>query len=104
MEDPTSWICRVEQIFFQFHATPLEEQVVLASFHLEGEAQLWYQLLQQENALMTWEVFRVGLLACYGELAELQQTSLVKEYQSKFEQLLAKAGYLPFPPTPSKLL
>ena len=43
---------------------------------------------------MTWEVFEVGLLACYGptqfynyfgELAKLQQTGSVKEYQSKFE-------------------
>lgn len=88
------------------HATPMEEQVVLASFHLEGEVQLCYQLLQQKNVTVTWELFKVGLLARYrptqfydyfGELAKLQQIGSV-EYQSKFEQLLAKAGYLPLQP------
>ncbi|KAL4183549.1 hypothetical protein AMTRI_Chr11g98820 [Amborella trichopoda] len=38
-KDTTSWTCRVEQ-FFQFHQTPEEERVALASFHLEGGAQL----------------------------------------------------------------
>ena len=91
----------------------MEEHVVLASFHLEGEAQLWYQLLQQKNETVTWELFKAGLLARYGptqfynyfgKLAKLQQIGSMKEYQSKFEQLLAKAGYLPPPPIPSTLL
>jgi hypothetical protein len=102
-EDPTSWLCRAEQ-FFRFHETPPMDQVALASFHLEGEAQLWYQLLQQETEIMTWEIFRNGLLARYGptqfydyfgELTKLQQVGSVKEYQAKFEHLLAKVGYLP---------
>ncbi|KAL4187164.1 hypothetical protein AMTRI_Chr09g17540 [Amborella trichopoda] len=38
-EDTTSWTCKVEQ-FFQFHQTPEKERVALASFHLEGDAQL----------------------------------------------------------------
>nr|POF00120.1 hypothetical protein CFP56_19082 [Quercus suber] len=70
------------------------------------EAQLWYQLLQQETDTTTWATFKTGLLARYGptqfydhfgELTKLQQTSTVKEYQSRFEQLLAKVGYLPPP-------
>ena len=60
-EDPTSWICRAEQ-FFRYHATPIEDQVALAAFHLEGEAQLWYQLVQQEAETLTWDAFKVGLL------------------------------------------
>eukprot|EP00268_Persea_americana_P002743 TRINITY_DN10847_c0_g2_i2.p2 TRINITY_DN10847_c0_g2~~TRINITY_DN10847_c0_g2_i2.p2 ORF type:complete len:145 (+),score=23.88 TRINITY_DN10847_c0_g2_i2:142-576(+) len=51
-EDPTSWLCRAEQ-FFQFHETPEVERVSLASFHLEGNVQLWYQLLRQEMAAIT---------------------------------------------------
>nr|POF01502.1 hypothetical protein CFP56_45303 [Quercus suber] len=74
--------------------------------HVGGEAQLWYQLLQQETDTTTWATFKTGLLARYGptqfydhfgELTKLQQTSTVKEYQSQFEQLLAKVGYLPPP-------
>ena len=36
-EDPTSWICRVEQ-FFEFQKFAEEEKVPLATYHLEGEA------------------------------------------------------------------
>jgi hypothetical protein len=102
-KDLTSWICRVEQ-FYHFHETPVANQVALASFHLEGEAQLWYQLLKQESEVITWDVFKSGLLARYGltqfydyfgELTKLQQSGSVKDYQGQFEQLLAKAGHLP---------
>lgn len=51
-EDATSWICRAEQ-FFQFHHTPDEDRVGIASFHMVGDAQLWYQLLKQENPVVT---------------------------------------------------
>jgi hypothetical protein len=102
-EDPTSWICRAEQ-FFRFHEMPIEDHVALASFHLKGETQLWYQLLQQESESLNWPTFKAGLLARYGptqffdhfgELTKLQQIGTVKDYHTKFEQLLAKAGPLP---------
>uniref|UniRef100_A0A2N9GX58 Integrase catalytic domain-containing protein n=1 Tax=Fagus sylvatica TaxID=28930 RepID=A0A2N9GX58_FAGSY len=90
--------------FFRFHETPIEDHVALASFHLEGEAQLWYQLLQQEAESLNWPTFKAGLLARYGptqffdhfgELTKPQQIGTVKDYHTKFEQLLAKAGPLP---------
>ncbi|XP_021596642.1 uncharacterized protein LOC110603250 [Manihot esculenta] len=80
-EDPTSWVCRAEQ-FFQFHHTPNDERVEIASFHLVGDAQLWYQLLKQENPVITWADFKEGFYARYGpnqlidyfgELSKLQQ-------------------------------
>jgi hypothetical protein len=43
-EDPTSWVYRAEQ-FFRFQGTSEEDKAALASFHLEGEAQLWFQIL-----------------------------------------------------------
>ncbi|KAK0571896.1 hypothetical protein LWI29_023257 [Acer saccharum] len=101
--DPTSWICRAKQ-FFQIHETPTVDQVTLASFHLEGDAQLWYQLLKQERITITWEEFKQGLhtrfgpnqfFNFFGELTKLQQTGTVEEYQGKFEKLLARAGHLP---------
>jgi hypothetical protein len=64
---------------------------------------LWYQLLQQETSNIPWNVLKFGLLARYGptqfydyfgELTKLQQSGTVKEYQTRFEQLLAKAGPL----------
>ncbi|GAV68292.1 hypothetical protein CFOL_v3_11795 [Cephalotus follicularis] len=64
-EDPTSWVCRAEQ-FFEFHQTPEEERVPLASFNLEGDTQLWYQLMKEEHEVVTWQVFKEGLHVRYG--------------------------------------
>ncbi|KAA8538347.1 hypothetical protein F0562_027830 [Nyssa sinensis] len=102
-EDPTSWLCRAEQ-FFQFQETPEADRVSLASFHLEGDAQLWYQLQKQENSVLVWSDFKEGLLSrfgpnqfCdfFGELTKLQQSGTVQDYQTRFEKLLAKVGHLP---------
>ena len=53
-DDPTSWVCRAEQ-FFQFQQIEHEEQVSLAAYHLEGDAQLWYQLVKEEGTPITWQ-------------------------------------------------
>ncbi|KAL5812595.1 hypothetical protein ACOSQ3_027545 [Xanthoceras sorbifolium] len=102
-EDTTSWFCRVDQ-FFEFNHTPEEDRMPLASFHLEGDAQLWYQLLKQEKGVMTWQEFHDGLdlrfdvtkfQDFFGDLIKLQQVGSVRDYQTQFEKLLAKVGYLP---------
>ncbi|KAH9763048.1 hypothetical protein KPL70_001041 [Citrus sinensis] len=77
--------------------------VSLASFHLESDAQLWYQLLKQEAVYISWNEFKEWLhsrygpnkfLDFFGELTKLQQSGSVEEYQSKFEKLLAKVEHL----------
>jgi hypothetical protein len=101
-EDPTVWVCRAEQ-FFRFQGTQEEDKTSLASFHLEGEAQLWYQILLQEKREITWAEFTEGLFVRFGpnqfydpfgELTKLQQEGSVKDYQAKFESLLSKIGTL----------
>ncbi|RVX10184.1 hypothetical protein CK203_016154 [Vitis vinifera] len=52
-EDPTLWICRAEQVF-EFQGTSLEDQVKLATYHLEKDAQLWYQQWKNQGHLVTW--------------------------------------------------
>ena len=98
-----SWVCRSKQ-FFQFHSTPVEERVSVASFHLEDDAQLWFQVLIQETLNATWEEFKPGIYATYGphqfldyfgELTKLRQQGTVQSYQTQFNKLLAKVGYLP---------
>eukprot|EP00268_Persea_americana_P067416 TRINITY_DN9277_c1_g2_i5.p1 TRINITY_DN9277_c1_g2~~TRINITY_DN9277_c1_g2_i5.p1 ORF type:complete len:202 (-),score=38.09 TRINITY_DN9277_c1_g2_i5:1864-2469(-) len=64
-EDPTSWICCADQ-FFEFHQTPEGERVPLASFHLEGDAQLWYQILKEEWQPITRDMFKEGLHVRFG--------------------------------------
>ena len=101
-EDPTGWICRAEQ-FFRFQGTSEEEKTPLASFHLEGEAQLWYQILLREEWEVRWVEFTEGLCARFGpnqfydpfgELTKLQQQESIKDYQTRFESLLSKIGTL----------
>ena len=51
----------------------------LAAYHLEGEAQLWYQLLKEEEEHITWEILKEGLHVRYGpmktSLGTLQSSS-----------------------------
>ncbi|KAK0597830.1 hypothetical protein LWI29_029011 [Acer saccharum] len=102
-KDTRSWICRVEQ-FFNFHQTPKRERVALAFFHLEGDTQLWYQTLKQEKRELQWQDFNDGLHSrfgptqfqdFFGDLTKLQQLSSVRTYQTQFEKLLSKVGFLP---------
>ena len=51
-EDPASWVCRAEQ-FFELHQTLDDEKVILASFNIEGDAQLWFQLMKEETHFIT---------------------------------------------------
>ena len=71
---------------------------------MEGDAQLWYQLLKQEAVYISWNEFKEWLhlrygpnkfLDFFGELTKLQKSRSVEEYQSKFEKLLAKVEHLP---------
>jgi hypothetical protein len=71
---------------------------------LEGEAQLWFQIILHEERDLGWAEFKEGLLTRFGpnqfydpfgELTKLQQERSVKEYQTRFESLLSKIGPLP---------
>lgn len=102
LEDPTLWICRAEQ-FFEFQGTSLENQVKLAAYHLENDAQLWFQQRKNQGHLVTWDGLKAGLLAkfaateyedSFGDLCKLKQTGTVSDYQPQFERLLARAGSL----------
>ncbi|KAL4198443.1 hypothetical protein AMTRI_Chr03g140240 [Amborella trichopoda] len=64
-EDPTRWVCRAD-MFFEFHHTPEEDRVPLASFNLEGDAQLWYQLMKEEGGIASWDDFKSSVHARYG--------------------------------------
>lgn len=61
-EDPTLWICRAEQ-FFEFQGTSLENQVKLAAYHLENDAQLWFQQRKNQGHL-GWIEGRIASEVC----------------------------------------
>jgi hypothetical protein len=86
-EDPTSWICRVEQ-YFDFKQIEEMEKLPLAAYHLEGESQMWYQLFKDSEEVITWNAMKTTLHTRYGptsfddhfgELTKLQQTRTVRE-------------------------
>ncbi|KAH9792244.1 hypothetical protein KPL71_004039 [Citrus sinensis] len=68
-DDPTEWFNRASQ-FFEYQESTDDQKVVLASFHLEGEANQWWQWLrrsyQDEGKVVTWEVFVEELWARFG--------------------------------------
>lgn len=101
-EDPTSWICRVEQ-FFDYQQSEEGEKLPLASYHLEGQAYMWYQLFKDSEEVLTWEAFKAAMHTHYGhtafddhfgDLTKLQQTGSVREYQLQFERLLSRVQKL----------
>jgi hypothetical protein len=40
VDDPTSWICRVDQ-FFEFQQTEEGDKLPMAAYHLEEEVRMW---------------------------------------------------------------
>ena len=44
--DPTEWFTWVEQ-FFDYQDTLVSQKVPLASYHMEGEANKWWQWLKR---------------------------------------------------------
>ncbi|KAF2311720.1 hypothetical protein GH714_026362 [Hevea brasiliensis] len=71
-EDATSWVCRAEQ-FFQFHRTPDEDRVEIASFHMIGDANC--AKLQQQGTVQSYQVQFEKLLAKVGDLSQARQVS-----------------------------
>ncbi|KAJ0047220.1 hypothetical protein Pint_05415 [Pistacia integerrima] len=83
--------------FFEFQGTALDDQVRLAAYHLEKDAQLWYQHRKNQEHLVTWESMKVAATEdedFFGDLCKFKQTSSVSDYQAQFERLLARAGTL----------
>ena len=98
-EDPTVWITRAEQ-YFEFQVTLESQKVPLASFHLDGEDNEWWQWLRraykEEGKGVSWLVFAEELWAHFGPtecedfdeaLSKLKQTGSLRDYQKEFERL-----------------
>lgn len=68
-DDPIVWLDRLAQ-YFDYKRIPADKQVPLATFHLEGEANQWWQWMKkvhrEENVVITWEIFEKELLVRFG--------------------------------------
>ncbi|KAL9441095.1 hypothetical protein AB3S75_019712 [Citrus x aurantiifolia] len=63
--DPYGWIYRAEQ-YFEYQNIAEEQQVQLASFHLEGAALQWYRWITKTKGSVTWTKFSSDLLKRFG--------------------------------------
>lgn len=65
-DNPAEWFTRVDQ-FFEFQSTTESQKVSLASFHLQGEANQWWQWLRRsykkEGREVTQSTFQEELWA-----------------------------------------
>ncbi|KAH9658539.1 hypothetical protein KPL70_023536 [Citrus sinensis] len=98
-DDPTEWYSRVSQ-YFEYQETMDEHKVTLAAYHLEGEANQWWQWMrrayEEEKRPVTWKIFVEELWARFGPtecedfdeaLSRVRQTRSLREYQKEFERL-----------------
>ncbi|KAL0853428.1 hypothetical protein Bca101_058580 [Brassica carinata] len=67
--DPTSWISEVKQ-YFSYQDTAMEQQMQYASYHLEDEANEWWQAtskaLGEDHIEVTWTVFEEEMWDRFG--------------------------------------
>ena len=98
-DDPIEWLTRVKQ-FFEYQSTLESQKVSLASYHLEGKENHWWQWLhrayQEEGKELSWSMFveeiwsRFGLTNCEDfdeSLSKIQQMGSLRDYQKEFERL-----------------
>lgn len=52
-QDPQGWLYKAEQ-YFEYKSIPLEQQVPLASFHLEGMALQWHRWFSKYRGPLSW--------------------------------------------------
>ena len=94
-DNPSGWIYRANQ-FFNYHQTNPLHRILLASFHMEGKALVWFQDIEAAGGLNSWEGFVRALQTRFRgspyddpmeALIRLKQTTTVEEYKGQFEAL-----------------
>jgi hypothetical protein len=68
-DDPTAWLDRAVQ-YFDYKQMLEDQRVSLAAFHLESEANQWWQWIKkvhkEDRLAITWDVFEKELLIRFG--------------------------------------
>lgn len=73
-------------------------KVGLASFHLDGDSQLWFLKIERDRQNSVGRNSKLNVMVDdyqhLGELSKLHQDGMVDDYQRRFEQLAARASSL----------
>ena len=67
-EDPASWVYKANQ-YFKYYNTPVAEKLMLASFHMGGEALIWFQDSEEVGLFVDWESLIQALHIRFGTTA-----------------------------------
>lgn len=93
--DAMGWIFKITQ-FFDYHGTPEDERIRVASFYLDGPAFGWYRWMFKNGQITSWasllEALELRFAPSYyddpkGALFKLTQRTTVNAYLSEFESL-----------------
>ena len=93
--DVLQWIFKAEQ-FFNYHKTPGEQRLIIASIHLDKEVVPCYQMMTRENSFKTWIAFTRALETEFGpspyvcprsQLFKLAKIGSVQSYYVQFTAL-----------------
>ncbi|XP_027337502.1 uncharacterized protein LOC113851229 [Abrus precatorius] len=58
--DATGWIFKITQ-FFEYHSTPEEDRLKVASFYMDGAALSWFQWVHHNGLVQSWPSFLQAL-------------------------------------------
>ena len=94
--------------YFDYQGTSEDRKVTLATFHLEGGVNQWWQWMKkvyrEEKIEITWEKFKKELLVRFGPieaedfdkaLSRICQSGTLREYQREFERLANRVNGWP---------
>lgn len=94
-DDPNGWIYKAEQ-YYDFNDISADQQVQIASFHMEGISLQWLRWMIKLNGHLTWAKLTKAAFLHFGPtnyedpseaLTRLRQTSSIASYQASFERL-----------------
>ena len=92
-DDPTSWVYKANQ-YFGYYQTPITEKLLIVSFHMELEALIWFQEVEEAGVFTNWDSLVQALHIRFGStayddpmevLTRLRQSSIVALYKVEFE-------------------
>ncbi|XP_027118691.1 uncharacterized protein [Coffea arabica] len=92
---PQVWIRKCEK-YFLIHQLPEDQKLEVMEMYLVGKAEIWFHGVKRRKGRISWEEFCELLKKRFGdrgrrdeveEFNKLHQTSTVKDYQEKFEEL-----------------
>ena len=83
-KNPLGWVYKAHW-FFQLYNTLINQRILLASYHMEDEAVIWFQDAEETRQFISWEAFVRALHTRFRALAyDDPMEALTKSKAGKF--------------------